>query len=278
MGILRYETEPVEAPYTSPPETVRLVYISTSRYEEDWNSIHHSHSFAELFYVVSGNGSFLIEDMEFAVCPDDMVIINPQIAHTETSYSSHPLEYITLGIEGISFSFKEAADYALFHCKVLKKELSFYFSALLSEYKKKEEGYQMICQKLLEVLLLQLARLSTQSFEVVALPKASRECSKMKRYIDMNYASDLSLEKLAALAHLNKYYFAHSFTNAYGISPMNYLTSRRLKAATELLATTDYSIAEISQISGFSSQSYFSQAFHRQYGISAGKYRKNIKA
>lgn len=277
MGILRYETEPLQAEKFINRKSAHLVYISTSRYEEDWNSICHSHSFAELFYVVNGSGSFLIEDIEFPVTSNDMVIINPQIAHTETSYSSHPLEYITLGIQGISFSFDYETDYALFHCGSLKKELSFYFSTLLSEYEKKEAGYEQICQNLLEVLLLQLSRLSAQSFEVVVMPRASRECSKIKRYIDANYASDLSLESLAAMAHLNKYYFAHSFAKAYGTSPMNYLTSQRLAAAKELLETTDYSIAEIARISGFSSQSYFSQAFRRQYGITAGKYRISKK-
>lgn len=277
MGILRYETEPLKAESVVYHETAHLVYISTSRYEEDWNSIRHSHDFAELFYVISGSGSFLMEDTEFSVSADDMIIINPQITHTETSYSSHPLEYITLGIEGITFAFHQKTDYALFHCRSVKKELSFYFSTLLSEYEKKESSYQHICQNLLEVLLLKLSRLSAQSFELVAAPRASRECSKIKRYIDANYATDLSLESLAAMAHLNKYYFAHSFTRAYGTSPMNYLTNCRLKAAKELLETTDYSISEIARISGFSSQSYFSQAFRRQYGITAGKYRLSKK-
>lgn len=270
MGILRYQLE-VE---NDTKEGARLLYASTSRYEKDWNSIRHTHGFSELFYVTGGCGRFFIDDREILVSPDDMIIINPQLLHTESSLLDKPLEYITLGIDGISFSFGDKKDYALFHCRSLKKELSFYFSSLFSELEKKEPGCQDICKNLLEILLIQLGRLSTQAFEIVPVSKASQECSKIKRYIDANYSRELTLESLACMAHLNKYYFAHSFSSAYGISPMSYLTGRRLQAASELLLTTDYSIGQIARLSGFSSQSYFSQAFRRYFGTAAGNYRR----
>ena len=52
-----------------------------------------------------GNGSFITEGMEFPVSKNDMVIINPNVQHTEKSVRTEPLEYIVLGIEGLSFSF-----------------------------------------------------------------------------------------------------------------------------------------------------------------------------
>ena len=43
-----------------------LVNASSSRYEEDWPSIPHTHAFTELFYVSRGNGEFLIENQRFS--------------------------------------------------------------------------------------------------------------------------------------------------------------------------------------------------------------------
>ena len=54
----------------------RLLYVSTSKYEGDWQSILHSHPFSELFYVINGQGAFLAEGSEFPVKQNDMVIIN----------------------------------------------------------------------------------------------------------------------------------------------------------------------------------------------------------
>lgn len=99
----------------------------------------------------------------------------------------------------------------------------------------------------------------------------------VKRYIDANYSEDICLDSLAGLAHLNKYYLIHAFTESYGISPINYLNEKRIQNCKELLASTDYSIAEIARLSGFSSQSYFSQSFRKSCGMTAKAYRKAME-
>ena len=48
-------------------------------------------------------------------------------------------------------------------------------------------------------------------------------CVEIKRYLDNNYREDISLDTLAEVAHINKYYLAHTFQKAYGISPITYL-------------------------------------------------------
>ena len=75
---------------------LKLLYVSTSKYEGDWQSILHSHPFSELFYVVRGSGSFVTEGTEFPVSKNDLVIINPHVQHTERSLQTTPLEYIVL--------------------------------------------------------------------------------------------------------------------------------------------------------------------------------------
>ena len=69
-----------------------LLYISTSRYEGDWHSTPHAHHCTELFYVSSGKGSFLVNDDVFDVKADDLIIVNPNVPHTEMSRDESPLE------------------------------------------------------------------------------------------------------------------------------------------------------------------------------------------
>ena len=82
---------------------IRLLYISKSRYDRNWQSILHSHAFAELFYVIHGTGVFQTENDSFPVVEDDLVLINPNVTHTEFSHGENALEYIVLGLDGISF-------------------------------------------------------------------------------------------------------------------------------------------------------------------------------
>lgn len=81
----------------------KLLYITHSKYENDWPSQPHIHPFTELFYVKDGSGSFLIEDEKYAIEKDDFVIVNAGISHTEISSPSMPLEYVTIGIEDLAF-------------------------------------------------------------------------------------------------------------------------------------------------------------------------------
>ena len=107
--------------------------------------------------------------------------------------------------------------------------------------------------------------------------KSETVVEKIKRYIEANYIQNITLDSLAELSHLNKYYMAHAFTLHYGCSPIRYLCQTRIEASKELLANTDYSITEVAQYAGFSSQSYFAQCFSKSCGVTASAYRKSCK-
>ena len=94
----------------------KLLYITHSKYENDWPSQPHIHPFAELFYVKDGSGSFLFEEEEYSIEKDDFVIVNAGISHTEISSAAMPLEYVSIGMEGRSFSYQGNKDCILFKC------------------------------------------------------------------------------------------------------------------------------------------------------------------
>lgn len=89
---------------------MKLRNIASTKYSGDWPSIPHSHSYAELFYIVDGEGQFQINDKLFPVQAHQLVVVNPNVIHTEVSFESHPLEYIVLGIEGLEFTISDAAE------------------------------------------------------------------------------------------------------------------------------------------------------------------------
>ena len=100
MSNKRYE---VNTPGVSPVDrdVTKLLYVSTAKYGGDWHSLMHTHACTELFYVVGGMGQFKVAEKLIPVSPDDLVIVNPNVEHTEVSLNASPLEYIVLGVEGI---------------------------------------------------------------------------------------------------------------------------------------------------------------------------------
>lgn len=57
-----------------------------------------------LLYITKGKGTFIFYKEEIPVQEHNLIIVNPNIEHTEKSDTNHPLEYIALGIQGLSFS------------------------------------------------------------------------------------------------------------------------------------------------------------------------------
>ena len=262
----------------APRESFRLLYISKSKFGGDWNSTTHTHSCTELFYCLSGEGQFYLAGQLFPVKPDDMVIVNPRTLHTELSYQANPLEYIVLGIEGIEILFEQKdRGYTMLKCSSVREELLSLMKMLLREIDAREDGCEMVCQDLTEVLLVKIVRMASVSLRLTAPPSESKECAAAKRYIDENYSESITLDKLAEIAHVNKYYLSHSFKNEYNVSPIDYLMKRRITEAKALLTSTDFSLTQIAEQIGFGSLPYFSKCFRKVEGTSPNEYRKSAK-
>lgn len=257
----------------------KLLTVGSARYDGEWNSIPHTHGYAELFYIVGGDGQFRIDDELYPVTADQMVIVNPNVNHTEVSYESRPMEYIVLGIEGLELSAgkKDDGRFCILDYRSGGDILTC-LRHILRESQEKPSGYEMVCQAYMEILIVRLMRSTNLAVSPVPVEKrASRQCAIIRRYIDIHYKEALTLDVLAEQAHVNKYYMVHAFKREYGISPIHYLGQRRIEESKYLLGQTDMSMSQIARVLGFSSASYFSQSFYKAEGVSPMEYRKKRK-
>lgn len=259
--------------------SARLLNAGSARYEGDWPSIPHAHAYAELFYITGGDGQFRIEEKLFPVQVDQLVIVNPNVIHTEVSFESHPLEYIVLGIAGLELAEEDGGDSRF---RVLDfrgdSDISTCLRQILRESRQMQEGYETVCQAYMEILIVRLMRSATFALAAGSVEKrASRQCATVRRYIDAHYKEQLTLELLAQQAHVNKYYMSHAFKREYGVSPIQYLIRRRIEESRYLLRETDLSLAQICRMLGFSSGSYFSQSFCKAVGMAPMEYRKRCR-
>lgn len=272
MGHRQYSISNTETPDLH----AQLLSISLSKDEADWKNIYHTHHFTEIFYVVSGKGLFMLKDKpHLSISKGDLIIIPPHTEHTERSVPGNPLEYYALGIDGVILLAENQSPYTHMLCNFSSNEfINTLFEQMLLEMHNHAYGDNAICQKLLEILLIKIVR--TQHLKPIptTTQKMSKECAKIKEYLDTHYGERITLDSLTALTHMNKYYMAHSFTKYTGLSPIQYLNEVRLKTACGLLEKTDLSISDISSTIGFSSPSYFTQSFHKKYNITPIKYRK----
>jgi AraC-like DNA-binding protein len=91
--------------------------------------------------------------------------------------------------------------------------------------------------------------------------------------IDARYRDPLDVETLARAAHLSPAHFSREFRRAFGEPPHQYLLTRRLERAAELLRNTDRSVADICLLVGLRSVGSFTTSFGRAFGLSPTAYR-----
>ena len=95
---------------------------------------------------------------------------------------------------------------------------------------------------------------------------------KAKKYMDANFKNKITIDELAEISGYSVPYFKRSFKKFYKVSPGEYLNEIRINKAKYMLSAKMYTITEITNECGFSSESYFSHAFKNAIGVSPKKY------
>jgi len=97
---------------------------------------------------------------------------------------------------------------------------------------------------------------------------------RARDFADLNYAQPLSLDEIAGVAGLSKYHFLRLFRSTYGITPMEYVSQRRIERAQDLLRATNLTVTEVCFAVGFSSLGSFSSRFRQLVGESASAFQR----
>ncbi len=97
-------------------------------------------------------------------------------------------------------------------------------------------------------------------------------------YIDDNYdQEDISLNKVAQTVGLSPNHFSSIFSQEIGMTFIEYLISRRMEKAKELLRTTQMRSSEVAYKVGYKDPHYFSSTFKKIQGMTPREYRTSCQ-
>lgn len=94
-----------------------------------------------------------------------------------------------------------------------------------------------------------------------------------KRYIDTNFYKAINLDLLAQIGFTSKYHLIRVFRKYYGVTPRQYLITKRIEAAKRNLKAGK-SVTDTCYTIGFESINSFSNLFKAKTGIPPSIYRK----
>ncbi len=96
-------------------------------------------------------------------------------------------------------------------------------------------------------------------------------------YIDDNYYKDFPLTVLSELAGISPQHLCRIFREVFNMTPMEYLTCKRIREAKQLLINSSLNASEVGNSVGFFNPSYFSSVFRKYERISPIEYRHKYK-
>ena len=242
---------------------------------------HHYHDFYELYYMMSGNCNYFIDDKVYEVMAGDVVLIPSGVIH-RTNYisSEHTRILIECSENMVPDSVKNSLSSMLYLYRNMPINKEFY--NLYKKFDKEvndPDAYSCeVVKNMIQMIFYTLAR--TKS-----LTKESRKKNNMIEdvvsYVKENFSQPINLSQVAKDHFISQEHLSRTFKKHTGFGFNEYLTLVRLQHAEQLLKSDDrMSISTIAYNCGFNDSNYFSDKFKKVYGTSPLKYSKayeNVK-
>jgi AraC family transcriptional regulator len=152
-------------------------------------------------------------------------------------------------------------------------------SQILAELEAPELATRLFADTVALTLGLQLVRRHSSARPLGARVHqlSPRQLHAATEFIDSFIDQDLSLKRIADAAAISPFRVARGFREALGQSPRQYVISRRIERAKELLRGTEPTLAEIASQVGFATQSHFTAMFRRRCGMTPKRYRDTLR-
>lgn len=270
---------------------------------------YHFHPELELTYIKKGKGTRFVGQQIADFEAGDLVFLGGNLPHCwlnaqNEKQLSQNIGKLDQNTEGVNFEadaaqsiviqfkpdfmgadFGSISEMSAIH-EVLKKAQS---GILINGLTRDEIVYKMNCissappfyQLVMLLDILYLIATSTETelidtqFSSHALSSVETErFQEIYSYIIKNYAQNIDLKTIAAIACLTPTAFCRYFKKITRKSLVEVVTEFRLKHAGQLLTTTDKSVSDICFQSGFGNVSYFNKTFKNGVGQSPLQYRK----
>ncbi len=268
--IFHYDVLAEDMHFSDAPEGVELLHYPTGRCICNW------HENLELLYIARGRGTLICDTKEYPFSQGDCVIINSLELHYIKA--DGPLSYYVI-IPDRSFLLSNGLDTSLLSLSHVNSSAAAaeLFKAFIDTY---------LCISPYREAKLKCSLLSLVIFLAEAFPSSegkippSKSLSRIKLvigYLNTHLEKRISADEVATAAATSKYHLLREFKRLTGMTLVNFTNNLRCEKARELLSSGELSVAEVGEVCGFETPSYFTKTFRSFSGMTPSEYRAACK-
>lgn len=251
----------------------------------------HWHEEVEFIYIKKGCGMISVDFTSYEVHEEDIALIMPGQLHAINAIPDQSMEYENIifhpkmlessGADSSYHTFLKPLFSMQFACPVILTKKDSSYATVRSCLDRNDNicmsfpaGYPLAIKGNLFALFFALYTSHSDKKRNLSSGKNIEKLKSVIKYVELNYASPMTIAEMADLAGFSESHFMKYFKNTMGVPFTAYLNSYRLTMAGRLLLQSDDTILSIATEVGFDNLSYFNRAFKKQYGMTPSEYRQ----
>ena len=254
----------------------------------------HWHDQMEVIYIKKGRGTVSVNLESYPVDAGCIVPVLPGELHAIDGVPDGPMEY-----ENIIFSLSildstETDDWCRHHViqalrqgtllfdRPIRPGTAFHDAAAAAldaadrACEARPQGFALVVKSQL-FMFLHALYCNRHTGPVRPLVEEVEWLKGVIAYVKVHYAEHITVADAAAVSGYSPSHFMRIFRREAGQTFVDFLTDYRLSAAVYYLKETRDEIGVVAENCGFVNLSYFIRRFHRKYGASPGRYRKQSR-
>lgn len=283
--------------YKNPKE---IVQIDHTKVKKPTYMEFHMHDMFEIYYFISGDFNYFIENKVFKLKYGDLLIMNSSELHRASFQSDAEYERITVHFYPEEIKVLSSPQFDLLECftgrkkgernkisltKAKMRDIEELFRKLeivtndeenYAAKKDSSDGNDVLRLAYFVELLVFINKAFRNSAADVVDHVMPERLYPLFRYIDENLDGDLSLATLSARTYTDRFYLSRLFKSSTGMNIQEYILFKKVFKAKELLSQ-GMNVMEVCQSSGFNDYSNFIRTFKKLTGTSPGRYGRKFK-
>lgn len=260
-------------------ENAEVLWVARYDYKPGWELKQHHHNYFQIIYAVRGTGIFILNEYEQDIHPGTLFFMKPGDSHGLVNNSCDTLKtldikFLIRGDEDEEYIKNFKSIYFL-----IDTIIPDLFEKIRQEGLNKKPFYQELSREYLIQMLYLLLRYGKEMLPAVpeeksapVVPETDNAGYCVYEYIKAHFSEDTSLDSISAALGYNKSYICQVFKRDYNTTPMKYLYEYRIEKAGELMIRSDYTLKQISEMTGFKSIHHFTRTFRSVKGMTPGQW------
>lgn len=231
----------------------------------------HAHEYTEIFYITSGEGKFAFSHTSVPFKENDVFIIPKYVRHQELTVSEE-ISYLVVAVDN-DFPFSDGAAPSTTPTWYSYASKDNVIYKCMDQIRQKLAAPSTFLEYNVTLLTSQIFTEVMQKIPAESAIPPAPSIKVVHDYISTNFQDNITLKTLASIRYTSTAQLGREFKQAYGCTPIQFLTQKRIEHAKHILRTTNATIFNVSISSGFSSPAYFSYVFLKETGETPTEYR-----